>query len=128
MPAELAALRTADDDDAARFFAAADPEDLVRAVAPTSDADLLDLIARDEIRPAAVQGILARLHEFSVPERLARLDGVVRFDLHRRGRVLERHALTFADGAMTFVRDADESAGRRRAPHQPAPVRPTGQR
>ncbi len=106
MPADLAVLRTADADAAARFFAEADPEELVRAVSETSDADLLELIGRDQVRPAAVEGILARLHEFSLPDRVARLRGVVRFDLDRRGTVLERHALSFADGEMTLVPDA----------------------
>ena len=81
MPSDLAVLRTADADEATRFFADVDPEELVRVVAETSDADLLELIARDEIRPAAIEGILARLHEFSIPDRVARLEGVVRFDL-----------------------------------------------
>ena len=106
VPADLAALRTADADAAARFFAEVDPEELVRAVSETSDADLLELIGRDQVRPAAVEGILARLHEFSLPDRVARLRGVVRFDLDRRGTVLERHALSFADGEMTLVPDA----------------------
>jgi putative sterol carrier protein len=109
VPSELAVLRTADADEAARFFAEVDPEELVRVVAETPDADLVELISRDEIRPAAIGGILARLHEFSIPERVARLDGVVRFDLDRRGRVLERHALSFADGRMALVPDADET-------------------
>jgi putative sterol carrier protein len=109
VPSELAVLRTADAEEATRFFADVDAEELVRVVAETSDADLLELITRDEIRPAAIGGILARLHEFSIPDRVARLDGVVRFDLDRRGRVLERHALSFADGQMTFLPDCDDS-------------------
>jgi putative sterol carrier protein len=108
VPADLAALRTADEDEAAAFFAAVDPEQLVQAVAATSDDQLLELIDRAEVRPAAVQGLLSRLHEFSVPERLAELSGVVRFDLEHRGKVAERHSLVFAGGEMTFVRDTDD--------------------
>lgn len=107
MPTHLDALRHADVDEAARFFAEIDPERLVAEVAASSDADLLELIGRDEVRPAAVAGILARLHEYSLPDRLARLEGVVRFDLERRGTVLERHALSFRRGTMTVLADVD---------------------
>jgi putative sterol carrier protein len=105
---DLDQLRTADPGEAARFFDDVDPELLVQAVAAASDADLLELIGRDEIRSAAVAGILGRLHEFSLPERMARLQGVVRFDLHHRDRVLERHALSFDDGTMTPQFDIDD--------------------
>jgi putative sterol carrier protein len=107
---ELDQLRTADSGEAASFFAEVDPELLVQAVAAASDADLLELIGRSEIRSAAVAGILGRLHEFSVPERVARLRGVIRFDLEQRGKLLERHALAFDDGTMELRPDADEKA------------------
>ncbi len=107
---DLDQLRTADSGEAARFFGVVDPELLVQAVAAASDADLLELIDRDEIRSAAVAGILGRLHEFSVPERVARLHGVIRFDLQQRGTLLERHALAFDDGTMELRPDADEQA------------------
>jgi len=105
---ELAQLRTADSGEAASFFAEVDPELLVEAVSRASDADLLELIERDEIRSAAVAGILARLHEFSVPERVTLLKGVIRFDLHQRDTLLERHALAFDDGTMDLRPDAAE--------------------
>lgn len=111
---DLDQLRTADPGEAAEFFGVVDPELLVQAVAAASDADLLELIDRDEIRSAAVAGILGRLHEFSVPERVARLRGVIRFDLHQRGRLVERHALSFDDGTMEMRRDPAE--------HPPADV------
>jgi putative sterol carrier protein len=107
---DLDQLRTADSGEAARFFGVVDPELLVQAVAAASDADLLELIDRDEIRSAAVAGILGRLHEFSVPERVARLHGVIRFDLQQRGTLLERHALAFDEGTMELRLDADEQA------------------
>jgi len=107
---DLDQLRSADPGEAQRFFDDVDPELLVQAVAAASDADLLELIDRDPIRSAAVAGILSRLHEFSVPERVARLRGVIRFDLQQRGTLLERHALAFADGTMELRPDADERA------------------
>jgi putative sterol carrier protein len=103
----LEALHTADADEAAAFFAEADPEALVAAVAATSDDDLLGMIGRDEVRPAAIAGILHRLHEYAVPDRLALLHGTVRIDLERRGRVLERHALRFTGGDIEIIDDPD---------------------
>jgi putative sterol carrier protein len=98
---DLAVLHDADETLAQLFFADQRPEDLVAAIRTTSDADLLALLGRDEVRTAVVEGILARLHEYAVPERVALLRGVVRFDLTRRERVLERHALEFRDGSMS---------------------------
>ena len=102
MPPGLEQLRTANRSEATAFFAAIDPEALVAEVRDTSDADLLALIAREEVRPAAVEGILARLHEYAVAERMACLRGVVRLDLERRGTLLERHGLAFGDGRMVL--------------------------
>jgi putative sterol carrier protein len=107
--ADLDRLRTATAAEATDFFASVPPEHLVAAVRETTDDALLALIARDEVRPAAVEGILARLHEYAVSERLAELDGVVRFDLERRGTLLERHGLAFGDGTMRLMPDVDGS-------------------
>ena len=103
VPVDLTVLRTADAGAAARFFAEVDAEELVAAVAATSDDDLLDLVKRDEVRPAAVTGILSRLHEYAVADRMAGIEGVVRFDLERRGTLLERHALRFTGGTLTAL-------------------------
>ena len=110
MRPDLDQLRTADSGAASKFFDDVDPELLVKAVTAASDADLLELIERDEIRSAVVTGILSRLHEFSVPDRVARLHGVIRFDLHQCGTLLERHALAFDDGTMELRPDVDELA------------------
>ena len=108
---DLGRLRTAGHEEAVAFFADADAEALVAAVAATPDDVLLELIGREEVRPAAILGILRRLHEYAVPERLARLHGTVRIDLERRGRLLERHALRFTHGELEVLvdphRDAD---------------------
>jgi putative sterol carrier protein len=114
--ADLGILREASHEEAVRFFAEADPEGLVAAVAATSDDELLALVARDEVRPAAIAGVLARLDEFAIAERLAEVKGIVRFDLQRRGRLLERHALEFADGAITVLADVGEDLADGRAP------------
>ncbi|NYD41670.1 SCP2 sterol-binding domain-containing protein [Nocardioides panaciterrulae] len=104
MTTGLEHLRTASHTEATAFFADIDPEALVAEVRRTGDEELLALIAREEVRPAAVEGILARLHEYAVAERLADLRGVVRFDLERRGTLLERHGLVFEAGTMVLRR------------------------
>lgn len=103
--ADLGRLGTATAEEATAFFASVAPETLVEAVRQTSDAELLQLIARDEVRPAAVAGILTRLHEYAISERLADLRGVVRFDLERRGTLLERQGLAFEAGTMRPLTD-----------------------
>ena len=108
---DLTPLRTATPAEAARFFAEVDAEALVAAVAATTDADLTAIVDRDEIRPVAVEGILARLEEYAVPERLAAMEGAVRIDLERRGRVAERHALSFAGGRIDLLTHVDADHG-----------------
>ena len=108
--ADLGKLGTASAEEATAFFASVAPEALVEAVRETSDTDLLGLLARDEVRPAAVAGILTRLHEYAISERLADLHGVVRFDLERRGTLLERQGLAFDNGAMRLLPDVSGAA------------------
>ena len=78
-------LRGAEARDAGAFFAETDPVVVVEAVRATSDEQLLELIGRDDVRPLAVAAIVSRMHEYAVPERLAAIEGIVRFDLERRG-------------------------------------------
>ena len=61
--------------EAPAFFADTDAEELVAAVRSAGDEELLRLIRDEEIRSAAVAGIIARLHEYAVPERLAAAKG-----------------------------------------------------
>ncbi len=96
----LSPLRDAHPDSARAFLLEVPAEDLVAAIRTSSDDDLVALVGRDEIRPVAVEVILARLHEYAVPERLALLHGVVRFDLQRRDRLLERHGLELRGGEI----------------------------
>lgn len=108
----LNALQDMDRARAEAFFEAADPVELVAAVAATSDEELLAHVQRPEIRSAAVLGILARLDEFAVPEQLAKLHGVARFDLTAGGELRERHALRFADGGIDLLEDHPVDAPR----------------
>lgn len=96
-------LRTADRAEADRFFAETPAEALVAAVTATDDDALLALIGREEVRAAAVPGILARLDEYADRDRLAAVSGTVRFDLRRRGKLLERHAIVLDGGSVRPV-------------------------
>ncbi|MDP3893554.1 SCP2 sterol-binding domain-containing protein [Nocardioides sp.] len=94
---------------AEHFFLSTPALELVEAVTSVPDDHLLSLIGRDEVRSAAVRGILARIEEFAVPEQLAGVTGIARFDLERRGRLLERHAVNFADGSVDLLLDRTET-------------------
>ena len=85
------------------FFAENDPVEVVEAVRATSDEQLLKLTGRDDVRPLAVAVIVSRMHEYAIPERLAEIEGVVRFDLERRGELLERHGLVFDRGTLKHL-------------------------
>nr|WP_242679823.1 SCP2 sterol-binding domain-containing protein [Nocardioides sp. IC4_145] len=69
------------------------------------------LIGREEVRAAAVPGILGRLDEYADRDRLAAVSGTVRFDLRRRGKLLERHAIELDGGSVRPVA-AEQSDGR----------------
>lgn len=99
---DLGQLRSATPVEAERIFADVPAEELVAAVGSVDDDTLLELIGREEIRPVAVRGILSRLHEYAVPERLAEISGRVRFVLDRRGKVLEEHTLVCDAGSLTL--------------------------
>lgn len=110
MGSELAPLLHVSASEAAELFAAIDAGVLVAALRATPDDELAAVLGRDEVRAAAVEGILSRLHEYAVPERLAQVHGTVRFDLeHGRGR-LERCGLVVDDGTVTFLPDLPASA------------------
>lgn len=97
---DLSFLAGATHEEAAEFFHGVDAEELVARLTQVSDKELLELIGREEVRTAAVAGILSRLDEYADPERLAAVTGRVRFDLERRGKLLERHSVVFTGGGL----------------------------
>lgn len=108
MGTSLEILRGASTEEARRFFADADPEALVGAVRATDDDLLLELLGPDEVRPVAVTGIAERLDEYALRERLADVKGLVRFDLSRRGAVLESRVLEFGAGTLRVLDPNDD--------------------
>lgn len=101
-------LRHASAPEAGAYFFETDPVEIVDAVRAATDEELLEPIGREDIRPLVVEGIVSRMHEYVVPERLAETEGVVRFDLERRGVLLERHALAFDRGVLKHLPDLRE--------------------
>lgn len=102
---DLTSLAALDAAAAERVFADTPAEELVDGVRALDDDALWTLVNRDEIRPVAVAGILGRLHEYAVPAMLERVEGRVRLDLDRRGKVLETHVLSCAGGVLTLTDD-----------------------
>lgn len=96
----LSPLHDADPEAARTHLMGMPAEELVAAIRATSDDDLLALAGRAEIRPVAVEVILTRLHEYAIPDRVALLHGVVRFDLQHRDRLLERHGIELRGGEV----------------------------
>ena len=64
------------------------------------------LLELDHFRLEAVDAILDRFDEFSDRDRLAAVDGVVRFELSRSKKQSERHPARFAGGTVTLEPDA----------------------
>lgn len=85
------------------FFHQTGAEEIVALVAATSDQDLQRLVTDDAVRAAAVGSVLARLEEYAVPERLARVDATVAFRLELPKRGEESYILVFEDGEVTVV-------------------------
>lgn len=101
-------LRRADAQETRTFLADVPAEALVAALRQTPDADLAEIIDRDEIRSPAIEGVLARLHEYALHDRLVALVGTVRFDLTHHGAVVERHGLVLDHGALKVLVDLPE--------------------
>lgn len=98
--------------EAAELVAAVDMARLVEAVRGASDADLDALVDRDEIRPAVTAGILRRVGELVLAERLAGVSGTARVDLEHRGQLVAHHLLTVSAGTLDHTLDvrADRTA------------------
>ncbi len=97
------ALSDLSEEEADDFFRETQAETVVELVGRTSDRDLQKLIAVDHVRSAAVTNVLSRLEEFAVPERLAAVEGMVRFVLSRPHGDTETYSLRFTRGRVTLL-------------------------
>lgn len=95
-----ATLSTMTSEDIAEFFATGDAEDIAKLVSTASDVELKTLIDNDGLREAAVGAGLNRFQEFAVPERLAEVNGLVRFVVTRTRGADDRYDAEFGGGEV----------------------------
>ena len=89
-------------DELNEYFCTADVLEITELIQGTSDADLRRLIELQHFREGAIDAILDRFTEFSDAERLAEIEGVVRFELARSKKEIEGHTARFAHGTVTL--------------------------
>jgi putative sterol carrier protein len=89
------------------FFRTSDVLEITGVIRSTDDKELRALIDIESFRAEGVVAILGRFAEFADPERLAEIKGVVRFELARSRKDMERHTVRFDSGTVTLEADAD---------------------
>ena len=109
MTSQLGRLRGADGPAAAAYFAEVDPEALVAVFQATGDEELLEILDRDPVLTAAVRGLLARLHEYALPDRVRAVSGDVRFEVLRKGKLLAAGTIRIADGRVDLLADGSDA-------------------
>lgn len=90
-------------DELDRFFHQAEAEAVVALVQATSDGALQRLLDDDPVRQAAVGSIFARLGEYALTDRLARVKGTVAFRIRLSRRKAETYVLVFDSGEVSVV-------------------------
>ncbi len=90
-------------DELKEYFCTADVAEITGMIRAASDADLRRLIELDHFREGAVDAILDRFAEFADADRLAEIDGVVRFELVRSKKEIEGHTARFARGMVALA-------------------------
>lgn len=93
-------LKDMNTDELTEFFATAPAEEIAMLIGAASDAELTGLIEDDVLREAAVGAGLNRFQEFAVPERLADVDGLVRFVITRSRGEDDRYDAVFGSGEV----------------------------
>jgi putative sterol carrier protein len=88
------------------YFGTADVTEITEMIRTTSDADLRKLIEIEHFREGAVDAILDRFAEFSDADRLAEIEGVVRFELVRSKKEKDCHTTRLARGTVTLDPEA----------------------
>ena len=96
-------LGSMNSEELAHFFETAGADDIARLINEADDDELVRLISDDAMREAAVGTGLNRFQEFAVPERLAEVNGVVRFIVTRSRGAKDSYDATFAHGNVDVV-------------------------
>lgn len=82
------------------FFRTSEIDEITDIIRAASDDELRGLIAIQHFREEGVVAILDRFEEFSDAERLRAINGVVRFELTRSKKEIERHTARFTAGEV----------------------------
>jgi putative sterol carrier protein len=88
------------------FFRTSDVLEITDVIRSASDDDLRALIGVEHFRSEGVDAILERFAEFADAQRLAEITGVVRFELARSQKEVERHTVRFDAGTVLLDADA----------------------
>jgi putative sterol carrier protein len=97
-------------DEVHTFFRASDVLEITEVISSASDEELRELIDLEPFRAEGVAAILGRFAEFADPQRLAEIDGVVRFELARSRKDKknkECHTVRFEAGTVTLDETAE---------------------
>lgn len=97
------ALDARSPEDIELFFHDAAAETIVKLVTQSPDDELATLLARPEVRHAAVATVLTRLDEFAVQDLLNDVSGQVSFRLRVGEGDTESYDLAFHDGRVSVV-------------------------
>jgi putative sterol carrier protein len=82
------------------FFRTSDIVEITEIIRSASDDELRALIEIEHFREEGVVAILDRFEEFADADRLAEISGVVRFELTRSAKEIERHTARFTSGKV----------------------------
>ena len=88
------------------YFCKTDVLEITEMIRGTSDDELGRLLELDHFREEAIDAILDRFDEFSDRDRLAEVDGVVRFELARSKKQSDCHTARFSRGKVTLEPEA----------------------
>ncbi len=88
------------------YFCKTDVLEITEMICAASDEELGRLLELDHFRNEAIDAILDRFDEFSDRDRLAEVDGVVRFELARSKKKSDCHTARFSGGKVTLEPEA----------------------
>ncbi len=100
MPAVTDRFAALSADEVREFLLAADVVDITDLIRAASESELKALVELEQFRSHGVAAILERFADFSDPQRLGEIDGVVRFDLAGSKRHAAPYTARFAAGRV----------------------------
>ncbi len=107
MSVVVARFTAMSDSEVEEFFRTSDVLEITDVIRSADDQELRALIDLEHFRAEGVVTILNRFGEFADAARLDDITGVVRFELARSKKDVERHVARFESGKVTLVDDAE---------------------